>query len=86
MPWKRLLGCLIVTWENQDCESRHIPGYAGFGSPEWAEWAISVEAAMPILKAAWDAGIQTFDTANIYSNGMYTMSDASQSQLRLKLS
>jgi predicted aldo/keto reductase-like oxidoreductase len=25
--------------------------------------------ALPILKAAWDAGINTIDTANMYSNG-----------------
>jgi aryl-alcohol dehydrogenase-like predicted oxidoreductase len=27
------------------------------------------EHAMEILKAAWDRGLTTFDTANIYSNG-----------------
>jgi aryl-alcohol dehydrogenase-like predicted oxidoreductase len=26
-------------------------------------------ASLPILKAAWDRGINTFDTANVYSNG-----------------
>ncbi|KAK0755690.1 hypothetical protein N5P37_011756 [Trichoderma harzianum] len=46
-----------------------ILGCAGFGSSEWADWAISYEAAIPILKAAWNAGIQAFDTANVYSNG-----------------
>ncbi|KAL7940460.1 Aldo/keto reductase [Trichoderma barbatum] len=46
-----------------------VLGCAGFGSPEWADWVMSHKAAMPILKAAWDAGIQTFDTANVYSNG-----------------
>lgn len=46
-----------------------ILGCAGYGSPEWADWAIPYEAAEPILKAAWEAGIQTFDTANVYSNG-----------------
>ncbi|KAG9022083.1 hypothetical protein FRB95_000880 [Tulasnella sp. JGI-2019a] len=25
--------------------------------------------AMPLLKAAWDRGVNTFDTANVYSNG-----------------
>ncbi|KAL4982802.1 NADP-dependent oxidoreductase domain-containing protein [Aspergillus falconensis] len=49
--------------------SPFILGCAGYGSPEWADWAIPYEAAEPILKAAWDAGIQTFDTANVYSNG-----------------
>lgn len=27
------------------------------------------EEALPVLKAAWDRGINTFDTANVYSNG-----------------
>lgn len=26
--------------------------------------------ALPILKAAWDCGINTIDTANMYSNGV----------------
>jgi aryl-alcohol dehydrogenase-like predicted oxidoreductase len=49
--------------------SPFILGCAGYGSAEWADWALDAKAAMPILKAAWDAGIQTFDTANVYSNG-----------------
>jgi aryl-alcohol dehydrogenase-like predicted oxidoreductase len=46
-----------------------ILGCAGYGSSEWADWVIDAEPAILILKAAWDAGIQTFDTANVYSNG-----------------
>ncbi|PCG89496.1 Aldo/keto reductase [Penicillium occitanis (nom. inval.)] len=46
-----------------------IIGCAGYGSPEWADWVVDAEVALPILKAAWDGGIQTFDTANVYSNG-----------------
>ena len=28
------------------------------------------EQSLPIMKAAWDRGINTFDTANVYSNGV----------------
>lgn len=32
-------------------------------------WVIEEEQSLPILKAAWDRGINTIDTANVYSNG-----------------
>ena len=28
-----------------------------------------VDQALPLLKAAWDRGVTTWDTANTYSNG-----------------
>ncbi|EJC99605.1 Aldo/keto reductase [Fomitiporia mediterranea MF3/22] len=49
--------------------SMPVLGCMGFGSPEWMNWVLSEEQALPILKAAWDLGINTFDTANFYSNG-----------------
>jgi aryl-alcohol dehydrogenase-like predicted oxidoreductase len=39
-----------------------------YGSDTWAKWVLNEDKALPILKAAWDAGIQTWDTANVYSN------------------
>ena len=30
---------------------------------------LNEEKALPVMKAAWDVGINTFDTANMYSNG-----------------
>jgi aryl-alcohol dehydrogenase-like predicted oxidoreductase len=39
-----------------------------YGTDKWAEWVIKEEEALPLLKAAWDAGIQTWDTADVYSN------------------
>ncbi|KAJ7089044.1 Aldo/keto reductase [Mycena crocata] len=33
------------------------------------EWILDEEPSLEILKAAWDCGLTTFDTANIYSNG-----------------
>lgn len=32
-------------------------------------WVLDEDKALPLLKTAWDRGINTFDTANVYSNG-----------------
>lgn len=40
-----------------------------FGSPKWAPWVLGADDALPILKAAYDRGLNTWDTANVYSNG-----------------
>ncbi|KIJ45939.1 hypothetical protein M422DRAFT_226992 [Sphaerobolus stellatus SS14] len=47
-----------------------IIGSLSFGSPQWIPWVLDKEKALPILKAAWDLGINTIDTANTYSNGV----------------
>lgn len=47
-----------------------ILGAMSFGHKDWASWVIDEEEALPLLKAAWDAGLNTWDTANIYSNGV----------------
>lgn len=49
--------------------SSPIVGCMSIGNPEWANWVVGPEKALPLLKAAWDRGINTWDTANIYSNG-----------------
>ncbi|KAJ7466943.1 Aldo/keto reductase [Mycena latifolia] len=41
-----------------------------YGTKEWKPWILEEEEAIKHIKFAYDAGIQTFDTANIYSNGM----------------
>ncbi|KAL1713408.1 NADP-dependent oxidoreductase domain-containing protein [Schizophyllum commune] len=52
-----------------------ILGASSFGNPKWGaadesmQWVLGEEQALPILKAAWDRGINTIDTANLYSNG-----------------
>ncbi|KAK4553450.1 CSG1/SUR1-like protein [Recurvomyces mirabilis] len=50
--------------------SQVILGCMGFGSPEWQGWVIPEEKALPLLKHAYDCGINTWDTADIYSNGL----------------
>ncbi|KLO10725.1 Aldo/keto reductase [Schizopora paradoxa] len=46
-----------------------ILGAMSFGSDKWGPWVINEDKAMPLLKAAWDRGVTTIDTANVYSNG-----------------
>jgi aryl-alcohol dehydrogenase-like predicted oxidoreductase len=43
-------------------------GCLSFGS-KWQPWLIPREEALPILKYAYDHGINTFDMADTYSNG-----------------
>jgi len=49
--------------------SRIILGCMSYGSPEWLKWVLPEEESIKHIKAAYDAGINTFDTANMYSNG-----------------
>lgn len=47
-----------------------ILGAMSIGQSEWMDWVIEEDQALPLLKAAYDRGLNTWDTANIYSNGM----------------
>ncbi|KAL5361404.1 NADP-dependent oxidoreductase domain-containing protein [Aspergillus floccosus] len=46
-----------------------ILGGLSFGSTEFEPWALDEEKALLLLKAAYDRGLNTWDTANNYSNG-----------------
>lgn len=46
-----------------------ILGAMSFGNSGWMDWLLSEDKALPILKAAYDRGLNTWDTANMYSNG-----------------
>ncbi|QRV73689.1 aldo/keto reductase family protein [Ceratobasidium sp. AG-Ba] len=50
--------------------SRIILGLMSYGTPEWADWVLGEEEGIKHIKTAYDFGIQTFDTANAYSNGL----------------
>ncbi|KAJ3710627.1 aryl-alcohol dehydrogenase [Lentinula guzmanii] len=50
--------------------SKIILGCMSYGSPTWVPWLLNEEEGIKHIKAAYDAGINTFDTANIYSNGL----------------
>lgn len=38
-------------------------------TPSIQSWVLDEEPSLAIMKAAWDLGINTIDTANLYSNG-----------------
>ncbi|KAL6718664.1 hypothetical protein ACLMJK_002898 [Lecanora helva] len=46
-----------------------ILGAMSFGDPGWMDWILGEQDALPILKAAYDMGVNSWDTANVYSNG-----------------
>ena len=67
--------------ENSKCEYRRLGnsglrvsvpifGCMSFGDPRTLDWAIGEDEALPLLKAAYDRGLNTWDTANVYSNGV----------------
>lgn len=46
-----------------------ILGGMGFGDKQWQPWVLDEEESLKVLKAAYDKGITTWDTADMYSNG-----------------
>lgn len=50
--------------------SNPIFGTMSLGDKRWAPWVIEEADALPLLKAAYDRGVNTWDTANVYSNGV----------------
>ena len=49
--------------------SRLCLGCMSYGSSKWRDWVLDEPAAMPFFREAWEAGINFFDTADMYSNG-----------------
>lgn len=49
--------------------SRLCLGMMSYGSKKWREWVLEEEESKPFIKRALDAGINFFDTANVYSLG-----------------
>jgi aryl-alcohol dehydrogenase (NADP+) len=49
--------------------SRLCLGMMSYGSKQWREWVLNEEEAKPFVKRALDAGINFFDTADVYSQG-----------------
>lgn len=50
--------------------SRICLGMMTYGSPKWRPWVLDRAASRPFIKRAIEAGINFFDTANLYSNGL----------------
>lgn len=49
--------------------SRLCLGMMTYGSKEWRQWVLDENEARPFMKRALDAGINFFDTADVYSHG-----------------
>ena len=49
--------------------SRLCLGCMTFGSSKWRSWVLDEEASLPLFRAALEAGINFFDTADVYSQG-----------------
>ena len=50
--------------------SRICLGCMSYGTPEWRPWVLDEEASQPFFRRAVEAGINFFDTANMYSLGV----------------
>lgn len=65
----------LVPWKNLGNSglkiSNIIVGFMSFGSKNWEDWLIEDKTEIfKILKAGYDKGIRTYDTADVYSNGL----------------
>src|SRR5215469_13205453 len=49
--------------------SRICLGAMTYGSPKWRDWVLDEEASRPFIKSALEAGVNFFDTADVYSLG-----------------
>ena len=49
--------------------SRLCLGCMTYGDPAWREWVLDEAAALPFIREAWEAGINFFDTADMYCLG-----------------
>ena len=50
--------------------SRICLGMMSYGTPEWREWVLDEEASRPFVQRAVELGINFFDTADMYSQGV----------------
>ena len=50
--------------------SRICLGMMSYGDPAWRPWVLDEQAAAPFVRAAAEAGINFFDTADVYSAGV----------------
>lgn len=50
--------------------SRICLGMMTYGSSAWRDWVLDYDASLPFVEAALEGGINFFDTADVYSNGV----------------
>ena len=49
--------------------SRLCLGCMSYGSSKWRDWVLDYDAALPFFKQAHEAGVNFYDTADMYSDG-----------------
>ena len=49
--------------------SRICLGCMSYGTPEWRDWVLPEEESRPFIRRALEAGVNFFDTADMYSDG-----------------
>jgi aryl-alcohol dehydrogenase (NADP+) len=49
--------------------SRLCLGCMTYGSSKWRPWVLDEDASLPFYRRAWEAGINFYDTADMYSAG-----------------
>lgn len=50
--------------------SKIVLGCMTYGDKNWQPWLLNEEQGKPLIKHAYDRGLQTFDVADAYSNGV----------------
>jgi 1-deoxyxylulose-5-phosphate synthase len=50
--------------------SRICLGCMTYGTSKWRPWVLDEDAGRPFFRQAWEAGINFFDTADMYSDGV----------------
>ena len=50
--------------------SRLCLGMMTYGTPQWRDWVLDEEQSRPFIKRALEFGLNFFDTADVYSNGV----------------
>jgi 1-deoxyxylulose-5-phosphate synthase len=50
--------------------SRLCLGCMTYGTSQWRPWVLDEDASRPFFRSAWEAGINFFDTADMFSDGV----------------
>ncbi|KAL4921723.1 NADP-dependent oxidoreductase domain-containing protein [Aspergillus aurantiobrunneus] len=50
--------------------SKVILGTMSYGSSKWQDWVLDEDKALPLIEYAYKRGINTWDTADVYSHGL----------------
>ena len=80
----RRLGCIRFLWvtdKGSTVEYRRLGsagvkvseiclGMMGYGTPAWKDWVLDEKASIPFVAKAAEAGVNFFDTADMYSVGV----------------